>query len=156
MAEAPVSSTTPKAKPPRLNHVALSMPSSALEPAGREEIVKFYGEVFGWQEYPQMTIDGHRLVLGLHVYDQFVFLVDNDHPLQAPQTDHFGLSVATKEEFDSLLATLRERAAADPRISVEHEVDDQEVVIIHSIYVHHLLPLTVEVQWWEWPDRAPA
>src|SRR6188472_4440525 len=113
--------------PPRLNHVALSLPSEALQPAGRAEIVDFYGDVFGWTEYPQLTEDGRRLVLGLVTYDQFVFLVGDDDPLRAPRTDHFGLDV--------------------------HTVDDQEVVKIHSFYVHHLLPLTVEVQWWEWPER---
>jgi len=105
--------------PPRLNHVALSLPSEALQPAGRAEIVDFYGGVFGWTEYPQLTEDGRRLVLGLATYDQFVFLVGDD-----------------------------DRIHLD-----DHTVDDQEVVKIHSFYVHHLLPLTVEVQWWEWPAR---
>ena len=27
--------------------------------------------------------------------------------------------------------------------------DDQEVVIIHSLYVRFLLPMMCEVQWWE-------
>src|SRR4029079_1534118 len=58
--------------PPRLNHVALSLPSAALQPDGRSEIVDFYGDVFGWTEYPQLTEDGRRLVLGLATYDQFV------------------------------------------------------------------------------------
>ena len=138
--------------PPRLNHVALSLPSEALQPDGRSEIVDFYGDVFGWTEYPQLTEDGRRLVLGLATYDQFVFLVGDDDPLRAPRTDHFGLSVHTEAEFDELLARVKAKMADDPRIHLDdHTVDDQEVVKIHSFYVHHLLPLTVEVQWWEWP-----
>ena len=58
----------------------------------------------------------------------------------------------TEAEFDELLARVKAKMADDPRIHLDdHTVDDQEVVKIHSFYVHHLLPLTVEVQWWEWP-----
>jgi hypothetical protein len=28
-------------------------------------------------------------------------------------------------------------------------MDDQKVVKIHSLYVKYLLPMMVEVQWWE-------
>ncbi|HVX18176.1 MAG TPA: hypothetical protein VHA73_09095 [Acidimicrobiales bacterium] len=139
--------------PPRLNHVALSLPPAALEPEGRAEIVEFYGDVFGWREYPQLTRDGQLLVLGLATYDQFVYLLSDDDPLRAPRTDHFGLSVATRAEFDALLTKVKQKQAGDPRIDLDdHTVDDQEVVKIHSFYVHHLLPLTVEVQWWEFPS----
>lgn len=139
-------------KPPCLNHVALSMPAAALQADRRAEIVDFYSEVFGWQEYPQVGEEGRVLVLGLAVFDQFVFLMADDTPMQAPRTDHFGLSVATRTEFDDLLARVRAHAGSDSRIHLDdHTVDDHEVVKIHSFYVHHLLPLTVEVQWWEWP-----
>lgn len=138
---------------PRLNHVALSLPSEALRAEGRAEINDFFGDVFGWTEYPQLTEDGRVMVLGLATYDQFVFLVSDDKPMQAPRTDHFGLSVATRAEFDDLLAKVKAKMAGDNRIHLDdHTVDDQEVVKIHSFYVHHLLPLTVEVQWWEWPE----
>ena len=139
--------------PPRLNHVALSLPSEALQPAGRAEIVDFYGNVFGWTEYPQLTEDGRRLVLGLATYDQFVFLVDDDDPLRAPRTDHFGLSVHTETEFDELLHRVKARMAADHRIHLDdHTVDDQEVVKIHSIYIRYLLPMMCELQFWEFPS----
>ncbi len=140
--------------PPRLNHVAMSMPPQALRSEGRTEIVDFYNDVFGWVEHEQMTEDGRVLVLGLATYDQFLFLVAGDNPMQAPRTDHFGLSVATREEFDQLLAKVKARAATDPRIALDdHTVDDHGIVKIHSFYVRHLLPLTVEVQWWEFPKR---
>jgi hypothetical protein len=82
-----------------------------------------------------------------------VYLLSDDDPLRAPRTDHFGLSVATRAEFDALLTKVKQKQAGDPRIDLDdHTVDDQEVVKIHSFYVHHLLPLTVEVQWWEFPS----
>ena len=60
---------------------------------------------------------------------------------------------ALTAEFDALLTKVKQKQAGDPRIDLDdHTVDDQEVVKIHSFYVHHLLPLTVEVQWWEFPS----
>jgi hypothetical protein len=142
-------------KPPRFNHVAMSMRSDELGPEGRAEIVDFYGDVFGWVEHEQMTEDGKRLVLGVHTFDQFVFLIAEDEPMRSPRMDHFGLSVTTKDDFDAVLERARARAAADARVDlVDHSVDDYEVVKIHSFYVRHLLPLMVEVQWWEWPQAA--
>jgi hypothetical protein len=35
---------------PRLNHVAISMAPAVLDERGREEILEFYGDVFGWTE----------------------------------------------------------------------------------------------------------
>ena len=48
----------------------------------------------------------------------------------------------------------RDRAVAfreqDPRVElVDLAVDDQDVVKIHSIYVRYLLPMTCELQYWE-------
>ena len=32
-------------------------------------------------------------------------------------------------------------------------MDDQGVVKIHSLYVRHILPMTCEVQYWEFPEN---
>lgn len=139
-------------KAPHFNHVALSMPPDALDAAGRAAICDFYGDLFGWGELDMLTEDRKRLVLGCHTVQQFVYLVADDEPMRSPRTDHFGFSVATRDEFDAMLARARARAADDPMVDfTDYAVDDQEVVKIHSFYVRHLLPLTVEVQWWEWP-----
>jgi len=37
-----------KVRPPRFNHVAMSVPSTLLEPAGREELTAFYIEGCGF------------------------------------------------------------------------------------------------------------
>ena len=52
-----------RTRSPRFNHVAMSMPASALDEAGRKEIVDFYSTVFGWEELPTLTEDRRRLVL---------------------------------------------------------------------------------------------
>ena len=40
---------------PRFNHVAMSVPPALLSPEGREDVLRFYGEVFGWTEMPAMS-----------------------------------------------------------------------------------------------------
>ena len=42
---------------PRFNHVAMSLAADLLGPVHRDEIVRFYNEVFGWEELPMLTID---------------------------------------------------------------------------------------------------
>ncbi len=139
--------------PPRFNHVAMSMPADLLGAEGRAAICEFYGDVFGFVEHPQLTEDGKLLVLGAHTPEQFLFLVAQAEPMRAHRHDHYGLSVATKDDFDAIA----ERAAAwkakrpDEVVLDGPMVEDQHgVVDIHNFYVSYLLPLTVEIQFFDW------
>ena len=136
--------------PARFNHVAMSVPADLLDEAGRADITRFYGEVFGWQEHPTMTEDRKRLVMGVHSYDQFVFVVADDSPMQAPRGDHFGMAVDSLEELKELLRRAEDFATGDARVDVmDYEVEDFGVLKLHSFYVRYLLPLMVEVQYFE-------
>jgi len=135
---------------PRLNHVAMSLEAGMLDAQGRADILRFYGEVFGFKEMDVMTQDRRRLVLSCVHWDQFLFLIADDRPMHCPRMDHFGFSVGSLQE----LTDVRDRAAAfaahDDRVDlIDYAVDDQEVIKIHSFYVGYLLPMMVEVQWWE-------
>jgi hypothetical protein len=137
-------------RPPRFNHVAMSVPSTLLEPESRAELVDFYGDVFGWQELEVMTVDGQRLVFGCHTVEQFVFLIADDPPMSCPRLDHYGFSVGTEAELDEILARARARQAGDDRVDiVDRQVDDHGMLAITSIYVRFLLPMMVEIQWWD-------
>jgi len=77
-------------------------------------------------------------------------LIAEDDPMRCPRMDHYGFAVGTLDELERA----RDRAVAfrdrDPRVDlVDLAVDDQEVVKIHSIYVRYLLPMTCELQFWE-------
>ncbi len=135
---------------PRLNHVAMSLPADLLDQTHREEICRFYREVFGFEELDMMTLDRRRLVLSCVHWDQFMFLVSEDEPMHCPRMDHFGFAVGSLAE----LTAARDRAAAfladDDRVDlIDIRMDDQGVVKIHSFYVGYLLPMMCEVQWWE-------
>jgi hypothetical protein len=136
----------------RFNHVAMTVPADLLDERGRCDILRFYGDVFGWTEMPVLTRNRERLVLRAHSNEQFVFLVAGDPPMQTAASDHFGLSVGSTRELDELLARAREWARKDPRVAIEdRSVEDHHGVLsLTSFYVGFLLPLRVEVQCFEW------
>src|SRR5579884_1975120 len=137
----------PKAGQPRFNHVALSVPAGLLGEEGRRDIVSFYSEVFGWQELPTETIDRQRLILSAYSYDQFVFLIADDHPMTAPRLDHFGMGVATPEELDVFYQRAMDYRRRDDRVDIiDKSAEEHPGVTITSFYVRYLLPLMVEVQ----------
>jgi hypothetical protein len=139
---------------PRFNHVAMSVPAELLGEEGRRDIVRFYDEVFGWKELPTETVDGKKLVLSAYTYEQFVFLIADDPPMRCPRLDHFGMSVETEQELDDMLARAKAFQAQDDRVDiVEREVTDHGVLAITSFYVRYLLPMMVEIQWWDFKKR---
>ena len=99
-AERPTTPQETKGSHPKFNHVAMSVPADLLDDKGRKEILDFYSEVFGWQEMPTETEDRVRLVLMAYEFGQFVFLIADKNPMQAPRMDHFGMSVDTMAELD--------------------------------------------------------
>jgi hypothetical protein len=139
------------ARGPRFNHVAMSVPSSLLDDTNRADIDRFWGEVFGFHEIPQMTDPGRRLVLSAGHVEQFVFLISDDEPMRCPRLDHYGISVGSLDDLNAAY----ERAVAfrqhDERVDlIEPHVDDHEVVKIHAFYAGYLLPMMLEVQYWEY------
>ncbi|MCU1453236.1 MAG: hypothetical protein JWN46_1382 [Acidimicrobiales bacterium] len=138
---------------PRFNHVAMSVPGDLLAADERADVVRFMRDVLGFDELPTMTIDRQRLILGCVHWDQFIFLIAEDEPMQCPRLDHYGFAVGTLDELEAA----RDRAAAfrdsDPRVDlIDITVDDQDVVKIHSMYVGYRLPMMCELQWWEFPS----
>lgn len=137
----------PRPGEPRFNHVAMSLPADALDATGREEIIAFYSEVFGWQELPTETIDRQQLVLMAYRVDQFVFLIADDTPMRAPRLDHFGMGVATLDELDTFLDRARRFQERDKRVEIiDKNVEHHPGISLTNCYVGYLLPLMVEIQ----------
>lgn len=141
------------AKAPHLNHVALSLPADALDADGRAAITAFYGEVFGFEEYADLTEDRKRLVLRVHSHEQFVFLVAEDSPMTAPRMDHFGVSVGSVDDFEEVYRRAAAWKAKEPD-HVELIGPTREEFVgalrLHSFYVGYRLPLMVETQHFEY------
>jgi hypothetical protein len=140
-----------KPRKPRFNHVAMSVPADLLGEQGRKELCDFYGDVFGWAELPTETVDREKLVFGVHTIEQFVFLIADDPPMTCPRLDHYGLSVGAMEELDDVLARAKAYRERDDRVEiVDKKTDDHGMLAITSIYVRYLLPMMVEIQYWEY------
>ena len=138
-------------KPPRFNHVAMSVPADMLDDAGRKEIVAFYNEVFGWEEYPMLTEDRRRLVLRVYTNEQFVFLIADDPPMSCPKLDHYGLSVSSLDQLAELEARARAYGERDDRVEVsDRNLEDYGMLKLHSVYIRYLLPMQVELQHYEY------
>jgi hypothetical protein len=138
------------AGPSRFNHVAMSVPADLLDEGGRADICAFFEEVFGWEELPTMTIDRRRLILSVFSFDQFIFVIADDEPMRAAPGDHFGVAVDSLAELNAVLDRARLFQNADGRVEiVDYEVEDHEVLKVHNFYVRFLLPLMVEVQYFE-------
>src|SRR5215471_1055539 len=129
---------TSPTRTPRFNHVAMSIPAELLGEEGRRDIVRFYDEVFRSKELPTETVDGKKLVLSAYTYEQFVFLIADDPPMACPRLDHFGMSVETEQDRVDI---------------VDREVTDHGMLAITSFYVRYLLPMMVEIQWWDFKKR---
>jgi hypothetical protein len=140
---------------PRLNHVAMSLPADLLDEQHRRLIVDFYTDVFGFVELPMLTEDRHRLVLQVHDIEQFLFLIAEEEPMRCPRLDHWGVSVGEESELDDILARAVAWKARDDRVDiVDKKVDDHGMLAITSIYVRYLLPMMLEVQWWDYKRDA--
>jgi hypothetical protein len=149
---------TPAAAPiPRFNHVALSVPADALDAAGRADLLRFHGAVFGWTEMPTMTRDRELLVLRAWSNEQFVYLHAGSEPMRAGAGDHFGFSVAERTDLDALYERAEKFRAEDPRVELlPRETEDFGVLKLHSFYVRYRLPLMIEVQCFEWAPGFDA
>jgi hypothetical protein len=97
-----------------------------------------------------MTEDGRRLVFGAYTVEQFVFLIADEPHMTCPRLDHFGMSVGAEAELDDILARAKAYRERDDRVDIiDKKVDDHGMLAITSIYVRYLLPMMVEVQWWD-------
>ena len=140
-------------RPPRFNHVAMSMAADALDEQGRLDILSFYGEVFGFEELPTLTEDRKRLVMMAYRPDQFVFLIADDPHMSGPRMDHFGMGVDTMDELDAFLARAQTYREKDDRVDlIDKHADEYPGVTLTSFYVRYLLPLMVEVQHYAWHE----
>ncbi len=141
---------------PHFNHVAMSLSPDLLDEEHRKLRADFYGDVFGFYDLPMMTVDRKRQVFSVHNVEQFVFLIADDAGgvMTCPRLDHFGLSVAQESELDEILARARAWQAHDDRVDIiDKKTDDHGMLAITSIYIGYLLPMMVEIQWWDYYEN---
>lgn len=144
---------------PRFNHVAMSLAPEELDEEHRRLRAEFHADVFGFTDLDVMTIDRKRQVFSVHEVEQFVFLIADDEGgvMSCPRLDHFGLSVGSESELDDILARARAWQARDSRVEIiDKHTDDHGMLAITAIYVRYLLPMMIEIQWWDYKQGVGA
>ena len=142
---------------PVLNHVALTVDKALLDGEKREALKDFLGSVFGWEEIPQLTNDGKRLVFRLYKRGQFLYLVTGPKASEVGPGDHFGIQVNTQDEIERMVQAAKEfKAKKDPSVEIrDHSINSEtDTLRLHNAYVRYLLPMMIEVQYYE--DKQPA
>jgi len=143
----------PTAEIPRFNHVAMSVAADLLSSGSQNEILDFYGEVFGWTAMPGMSKPGELMVMRVHSNEQFVFLAAADEPMRCPRMDHFGLSVEDPDALYAAYERAKKWRERDDRVDIiEPKVEDYKVLELHNFYVGYRLPMMVEVQCYDWAE----
>ena len=145
-------------RPPRFNHVAMSVPADLLGADGRAEILAFWNGVFGFEELPSETIDRQVLVLSAYDWEQFLFLIADDDPMACPRLDHFGMSVSSLDELEAFLAKAKAFAEHDDRVDIIDQKAEVhgDALTLHSFYVRYLLPMMIEIQFFDWDPSVAA
>jgi len=139
-------------KTPILNHLALTVPRQLVsDTAARRSMLDFYENVFGWRAIDLMRVEGEREVLHLHHLTHFLYLVGGDRPTSALPGDHFGIEVYERDALDAIVMRAKAfKAERDPQVEiVDTAVEDYGTIRIHNAYLRYLLPMMVEVQFYE-------
>jgi len=139
----------------RFNHMELTLPPGTLA-RDREDIIAFYGEVFGFNAIDVPLFDTTGLLLSTDdTASQFLLLMEQEVHLHSPGYDHLGFLYATREEVDEKLARCKAWQARDDRLRLK-EYDDLVIAptTTHAFYVQYLLPIWFDVQAIEYEQGA--
>jgi hypothetical protein len=145
---------------PRINHVAISVDAKVLDDEGRAALLDFYSEVFGWTEGDNSTEKGNPLILLTGALRQFLYLLPSkDNFMVAPNMDHFGMEVASKEDLVEILERVKVYQGKDDRVRVTdvgtmitRHGDDEHTLT--NVYISFLIPMWIELQHIE--RRSPS
>lgn len=143
--------------PFRFNHMELTLPHGSLDEGGiREEIKRFYGEIFGFDSLDVPILGQLGLLIRTDPEtSQFILLTQTAEPLQSPGYDHLGFLFDSREEVDAIRERCEKWQERDPRVALKY-YDDLVTgpVTTHAFYVKYLLPIWFDVQCIEYAEGS--
>jgi hypothetical protein len=129
----------------RFDHIELTVPVGSLTTTRRKEIDGFYGSIFGWSGF-DIDVAGKPCRLLTCGSDQFIQLLESEHPMQAPGHEHLGLLLDSRQEVDEALEACELYAEKDDRVTVARREDlAYPGLTVHTFYVNYLLPIFFDV-----------
>ena len=131
----------------RFNHMEITVPKGHLT-AHRDEIKRFYAEIFGFESLDVPILKQTGLLLRTDAdTSQFLLVTEQTNHLHVPGFDHLGFLYETRGEVDALREEIGKRQAQDSRIEIK-DYDDLVTgdVTTRAFYVRFLLPLWFDVQ----------
>ena len=132
----------------RFNHMELTLPKGGLDPTTRDEIKRFYGEVFGMEALDLPILKQIGLLLRTDPEtSQFLLLTETPNPIQSPGYDHLGFLFDTRAEVDEKLEVIKKWRERDDRVQIKEYKDlVTGDVTTHAFYVKYLLPIWFDAQ----------
>jgi hypothetical protein len=129
----------------RFDHMELTIPIGSLTMTLRKEIDDFYGSIFGWSGF-DIDVAGRPCRLLMCGSDQFIQLLESEHPLDSPGSDHLGLLLESRQDVDDALKACERYAESDVRVLIERREDlAYPSLTVHTFYVNYLLPISFDV-----------
>ena len=132
-----------------LSHVAMSVPAGTLTDAYRDEVLAFYGALFGWRELEFLRLPD-RLTIAVGDY-AYVNIRERDTPMHVTGYEHFGVLMRSAEELRGVCDVLRTEYP-DVQLEGLDQRDDGDDGV-RTVRFRHLLPFAVELQYF--PDVTP-
>ncbi|MEY2419389.1 MAG: hypothetical protein QOG90_2069 [Actinomycetota bacterium] len=118
-----------------ITHVAMSVAPGTLTDEFCDEVLRFYGDVFGWK-----SMDSFRQPdrLTIAIAPQAYINLRERADFATIAYEHFGVMVASKEALGALRETVAARGV---------EVEDSPASQLFRF--KHLLPMAIEVQYFD-------
>jgi len=137
----------------RFNHMELTLAQGALDPATRDDIKRFYADVFEMEALDVPILKQIGLLLRTDPEtSQFLLVTETKQPIHSPGFDHLGFLYPSRAEVDERLARVRQWQARDDRVRIKEYADlVTGETTVHAFYVRYLLPIWFDVQCIESP-----
>jgi hypothetical protein len=122
-----------------LSHVAMSVPPGTLTEEWRNQVLSFYGELFGWTEMDALRLPDR---LTIAVGSTYINVRQRDDAPAYSGYEHFGVAFGSADELRKVWNDASKHDADG--ITLEPLNDSGDGYI--SFRLHYLLPLAVEAQ----------
>ena len=144
--------------PLRFNHMELTLPPGSLDEGGvREDIKKFYTEIFGFEFLDVYIVKQNALLMRTDPEtSQFILLTQMPKHLQSPGYDHLGFLMDTRAEVDEILERCEKYKEQDDRVQLKYydDLDAGPNAQVRAFYVKYILPIWFDVQAFRYADES--